>query len=269
MQKKHSVTDLKFLKDFGAAMNVASPEGRSDIVAAYFKSIDTQKNFSWIVPQAQAALVRECPVALGSDGFVSIAGTFSDIDDLTLGLMWLLKEGPGQFVSPAWQHPEYSVFVPLILDAYKKYADIKYSKWDIKQLKYVVSPAQYEYMTEKLPEVDDFILIEDREACASRFRSLKTAHAPDVKGDHWKGISKYGKCLMLQVWLAHPEVRCKEMWLDSSNPDYLPPPLVESNPITNAAVSDFMALIKKKDPEVKKPAEVASAKFRDIPPWET
>lgn len=252
-------------------MKVASPQTRLEIVKEYVKAIGAQNSSYWIVPQAQALLVERCPVALGSNGKVDIARTFSSMDVLTLGLMWLLKEAPGHLMSPAWKNPKYSVFVPLILAAYRTYADVPYSKWGLSDLKYVVSPVQYDYMTEDLTDFTLDQRLEWREECKEKYRDLRTAYSPVIEGKELDEVSKYGRCILLQMWLAHPEVRYKDMWLSPYAPDELPDPLeVTDVLVPHSSVTSFMNLLQEANkPKVKESkVKVKETKLSDTPPWE-
>lgn len=252
-------------------MKVASPKDRLGLVKEYVRAIGTQNSSYWIIPQAQALLVERCPIALGSDGKVSISRTFSGIDELTLGLMYLLKEAPGNLVSPAWRNPKYSVFVPLILAAYRTYANVPYSKWNLPDLKYVVSPVQYEYMVEDLSEFTLDQKLEWRKECKDKYRDLRTSYSPVIEGKELDDVSKYGRCILLQLWLAHPEVRHKDMWLDLSNPDELPEPLeADEVLVPHSSVTSFMNLLQEANkPKVKESGaevKVKEPKGTDTPP---
>jgi hypothetical protein len=224
----------------------------------YFISTLGLKGHTYLVDQCQAYLVENFPFQ-GKDTFKGLAQ-----DAVALGSYCFLKHAVGSLlVAKQTEKPEYSAFVPLVLQGYKKFSSVKYSQWPTplvhvgEALGSALKLVQY---TEDVVSV-----LEERNSLleGTRYNSLKTLARPKGSVDF---NNQYANCMYYQVWLAHPEIRHPDMYLDINNPDTLPEAYVKEESVLQQQDQDFLKQLELAVQEAKK--TVAKEPVSEIPPWE-
>lgn len=143
------------------------------------------------------------------------------------------------------KHSEYSQLVPLILLAHKRYNNRSYESWrDYPGLEWLVEPELYQSMTTPLPELTREELLDIINAglttLAGRPKPAWSTHKLTgvTRGHKLHGLPRLSVVQVCQIWLAHPSIRHSDMILNHSNWDYMPPALVDWQPVKQPAKPD-------------------------------
>lgn len=253
----YNTTTLKALGNL-----VAKDSGKIKVLTEGFISTLGLKGHVYLADQAQAYLVSRFPFN-GKDTFKGLAQ-----DPVALGSYSFLKYAVGSILlDKQTEKPQYSAFVPLVLQGYKKFSDIPYSKW-VDFLDKHISPDLYTALVKfknKQPEYSDNFL-KEREGLLenSRYKSLKSMSRPKGPVDLENG---YSNCMYYQTWLAHPEIIHKDMLFNLTDPDKILEPCV---PTDSVLTDSIQALIDQAVKEAQKTVKYPVAPVADthIPPWE-
>ena len=155
--------------------------------------------------------------------------------------VWVLSLVPARFVErqSSGDGLYYCRLVPLIMAAFKKYHNIKYSEWDRESVTAIcVDKPLLEAMLEEVPLYPAEQIMEWRELALTevsgkRKHPLTTfringTNLPKVyngeKGP--RDLSQLGRLMLLQIWCANPQTRNEYMILDPLDWDHIPDPLV-------------------------------------------
>lgn len=150
--------------------------------------------------------------------------------------------------------------VPLILAAFKKMRNIKYSEWDVEKLDLVVHSALWEAMTTDYYPYsrDDLIHFRNIGLTTKTGKSAGVTKSP-VSSYNLTGLPNtwditdmetgeiaavegpavlptLTKMMLCQTWCAHPSNRNSYMILDPKDWDSVPEPLVDANPVKESKV---------------------------------
>lgn len=144
--------------------------------------------------------------------------------------------------------PYYCALVPIILAAFKKAKNIKYSEWDDEHLSLVVEPNLMQAMRDVLPEsVSSQDILQARNKGLTvqsgpqrgTLRSAKTTYMLYGIGNTCLGnLNRLGCIMATQIWCAHPLNRNEYMVLDPKNWDEMPPALVDVEILSASTAED-------------------------------
>lgn len=143
----------------------------------------------------------------------------------------------GQLVKPQNKMPKYGALTPLVLAGIKEQQGILYSSWDIEPGFALMEPQLLDSILQPCPTPTTSELLLLRESVlvyksGARRGQRKSAEATwscgELRGTTLWGTTALQKVMLLQVWLAHPQLRHPLMILDPNNWDQQPPPLVST-----------------------------------------
>lgn len=192
----------------------------------------------------ESSLVRYDSVGLGSklDARATIGPFLKENPAL-----WILAVHASRsaFVTKQTLQPNYCALVPLLLSAFKRYADIPYSSWTN-----LAGIVENNLLTTMLSANDE---------CWAELRNLSRSELVDlreklltVQSGISKGIRKdpvstafvypyssnplypmnfIGRVMAIQIWCAHPSIRNKYMILDPNDWDSIPEPIISTEVI--------------------------------------
>jgi hypothetical protein len=229
-----------------------------DPIVENFIEVHGLKMKSWVYPQALAH-VSQWRISRTPEGKFSGKALIVDNckhDDFNKGLYWFLLS-KHRAIKKQYVETEYCSMVPLILAAFKKYQDIKYSSWEVKELNFVVDPPLLEAMLCVPPEYSKEELLQ------FRVDGLVTSNtAKRNPGGAKSPVSTYGlnalpkeledgragpaalpslvRMMLCQTWCAHPSNRNHYMILDPKSWDSVPDALIVDDvlPIKNTTALD-------------------------------
>lgn len=149
----------------------------------------------------------------------------------------------------------YSKLVPLVLAAFRKMRNIKYSEWDTDKLDLVVHTTLWQAMTceyypysrEDLLQFRDMGLTTGSGRNAGTIKSAVSTYNLNGLPATWevldpetgeiavvsgpKLLPVLAKMMLCQTWCAHPQNRSSYMILDPLDWDRMPEPLVDADPL--------------------------------------
>lgn len=198
----------------------------------------------WILEQMQAYISR-MPLVKTSSGKIDGTKTLANAgksDPVYRGI-WLLvtTKNRGDFVlHQNANNVEYSALVPFMLAAYKKYHSIPYSNWE--NTKYCFDPkmqaaldtdpelwkACLDLGSETLLEVLDFGLTVKADPTRKN-KAMSAYRITGKSGTVVDELSPFAQVMLLQFWVAHPQLRTKYMILDPFDWDLMPEPLIKTD----------------------------------------
>lgn len=224
-------------------------------VDAFFKDHGAATK-TWIYPQALAHVAKWRISRNASNKYSAKQLVLDNVKDdaFNKGLYWILMS-KHRALQKQYQQTEYCSMTPLILSAFLKLANIKYSEWDTSELHFVVDPKLLEAMLAKIPHYTKEELLQFR--VQGLVTSLAAKNRP---GQAKSPVTTYGltqlpielpdgragpgalpglvRMMLCQTWCAHPLNRNHYMILDPDNWDKMPEPLVtsetEASPKTSA-----------------------------------
>jgi len=136
--------------------------------------------------------------------------------------------------------PNFSSLVPLILAGVKRYQEVEYSKWDPQSLEVVVprdlfeaTQARCDLQPEELLELRVRGLEVKTGAKAGTHRDPKSSWQLYGIADSELGkLPKLAQVMLAQIWVAHPDLRHRDMILQPDNWDLMPEPLIKTDVIS-------------------------------------
>lgn len=214
-------------------------------VDAFFKDHGVSTK-TWFYPQALAH-VAKWRVSRNASGKYSAKQLVLDSvkdDQFNKGLYWILMS-KHRALQKQYQQGEYCSLVPLVLSAFLKLANIKYSEWDTGELHFVVDPKLLEAMHTRVPEYTTEELLDFRHrglvtsdtarrspgASKNPVTTYNITSLESEMPDGRVGPAKLPvlvRMMLCQTWCAHPLNRNHYMILDPENWDSMPEPLVSS-----------------------------------------
>lgn len=256
---KRDINSLPF-DELGRDCQKAFPE-YTNTVEAFCDRYGIKKHGSWVYPQVVAALGRWTPVRGSSgkfDGKATLNKNLSG-NDFNKGIYFfsmlnsrMLEK---QYVKG---NSDYCALVPIILSAFKKMQDIKYSEWE--NVSWLVPKNLYEAMTCEVPDYSRDELMQFRvrgmKANGSPQNSYGVYHLSEPV-EREDGTTLPGVCtlpnlarmMVLQTWCAHPHNRNRYMILDPQDWDHMPAPLSNEEVLPDLASSDLPWDTKAQDPK--------------------
>lgn len=190
---------------------------------------ELHQHHTWILPQLVAQF-RTWQIL--QDGLDTVKHNCRD----TLNqVCWLLMRLPRSKLIPnQTQHPYWAQLTPLFLLAWRDQRT--YNSWrSYSGLQHLVEPLLWEHMQSTPPQLAREQLLELRQqACYTRtgksagtYRNPKSVARPyHLRDTPLGGLSPLTQCCLLDLWIAHPDLRNQHQILNPYNWDYQAPPLV-------------------------------------------
>lgn len=229
-----------------------------EVADEFAKNYSLKTRASWLLPQIVAhfgnwsvATIEGIPCGKQT---IEKNIDLSKIDSLfSLGVYYLVMYATRSLiVETQYKAPgsSYCKFVPIILAAFKKYHNIKYSQWKRDTVHYLVDADLLEFMFE---DDEVFKTITAQELLDIRELGLKYKSESSKKfGEERSPLTSYklygihntaighlptlAQTAITQIWCAHPDNRTEDMILDPLNWDNLPPPLIDPNVLQSATI---------------------------------
>lgn len=225
MQYKNTITNIKFEE----LLN-------TDDYDATAKSLLLVR--PWILPQALAHIAEHwTPKKVGE--LYSAKATLQDISDpWSRGLWTMLTSVKRSLLVPkqaSLDGAPYCGLVPLILAAYKKYHNIRYSEWNRSELKYMVDKHLLDAMLCEVPKLTTDELVQYREIgltlktgpkAGQQKPPLSTWRLYNLQDTPLQNLPPLAQTMLCQIWCAHPQLRNEYMVLDPQSWDHMPAPLL-------------------------------------------
>lgn len=242
--------------------------GTSTAVTSFCKEHFLSAKYAWLMPQMLAEFGKMTPVR-------SVEGkTYSPLltlaknigTDARLSGMYRLAMHSlrGDFVGLQYKDPgrNFCALVPLILAAFKKMQNIKYSEWQKDELHHIVDPKLYKAMNcdyiptpEEVRESIDIGLVVKSGTKEGEARNPSSTFKLFGIGDTAVGkMPHLAQVMATQIWCAHPKNRTDMMILDPQDWDSTP----------NALVTGDIFKVEAKDTLTK----YMGAMYTDKMPWE-
>lgn len=193
---------------------------------------------TWILPQLVAQF-RTWQIL--NDGLDTVK---HNCKDPVNQVAWLLLRLPRSKLIPnQTRHPYWAQLTPLFLLAWRDTRT--YNLWrEYPGLQYLVEPLLWDHMQSQPPQLDREQLLELRQqACytktgknAGTYRNPKSVAKPyHLKGTPLQQLSPLTQCCLLDLWIAHPDLRNQHQILNPYNWDYHPEPLIPDEVFAGAA----------------------------------
>jgi len=136
--------------------------------------------------------------------------------------------------------PNFSSLVPLILAGVKRYQEVAYSSWDAATLETVVPRELWEATKARSSlTVDELLQLRVRGlqvqsgAKAGSSRDPKSSwQLYGIQDSELGKLPKLAQVMFAQIWVAHPDLRHRDMILDPQNWDQMPEPLIKTDVVT-------------------------------------
>jgi len=217
-----AVMNKNYLNQLGLKIQEDSKFLKPENIKDFCETFEIKKKAEAWVNHTQAYLTENFPFK-GNSTFLGLAQ-----DVTALGSYAFLKyaASTGSLVKKQIDNPEMSFYVPLVLQGYKKFLDIKYTEWGTVLPKHIP-----EKLLSVLLEADEIVQTET--ALGSEEFLFRRAEIKDTKS--WSGIpSKYGtnnhvRSIIWQTWVCHPDVRVPSMLLGLQRPEEHPPAWVTTD----------------------------------------
>ena len=213
-----------------------------DTIPEFLTRYEIAKKHTWIFPQIRAHIGAWKPI-LAENGLYDGNATviYNCKDNFNKGIWHLLNWSRSDLIlgSRLYEIAEYGPLVPIILNAFKVYQNIPYSKWNRDTLNFAVPKDLLDAMLCVLPSYTPEQLLEIRNLCLvyksggskGKMRSPKTTamlyHTKECEGYDIGSIPRYALVMMTQIWCAHPENRTQHMILDPNDWDNMPFPIID------------------------------------------
>ena len=136
--------------------------------------------------------------------------------------------------------PNFSSLVPLILAGVKRYQEVAYSSWDAASID-VVMPRDLVEAVRSSCDLETSELLQLRVKGLQVQSGARAGSHRDPKSS-WQlyGIAdtvlgqlpKLAQVMYAQIWVAHPDLRHRDMILDPLNWDSMPEPLIKTDVVT-------------------------------------
>lgn len=218
------------------------------------------ENHSWFIPQALAYIAKELPPVKEGNLYSPKATLAAAEGNKFIQGLWRVLMLPRSVLitdTQLYKAAAYGPLVPLLLNAYKTYHNIKYSSWSRENLGYLVDKPLLEAITydPKLQLTnEDWINIRNHgllfrsgryvgklrnPATTAMLYSLNTYNIESFntvfkEGEVYDSLPDLGSMPKLyivmkaQIWCAHPDNRSPHMILDPDNWDNVPDPLIST-----------------------------------------
>lgn len=218
------------------------------VVKQFLETYDIATKFTWIMPQLRAAFGRWKAVKNDEgnyDGKLTVRENCKD-NAFHQGLWYLAQHNRTELIGgkgvTLYKVPDYGPLVPLILAGFRVSQNIPYSKWDKKDLSYIVNEQLHAAMVATVPDLTPEEWLDIRRDCLVVQSGAKKGASRDPRSTTMLyGLSTYKKydlnnipklalVMKAQIWCAHPANRGSYMVLDPNDWDTMPEPLVEVSP---------------------------------------
>ena len=177
------------------------------------------------------------------DGLVDCLGTakLNIQTDFDRGVWQLAcRTTRSKLVARQIDQPNFSSLVPLILAGVKRYQEVEYSSWDPASIDVVMPRDLAEAVRSRCGLSEDELLqlrvkgLEVKSgARAGSHRDPKSSWQLYGVADSELGqLPKLAQVMYAQIWVAHPDLRHKDMILDPENWDVMPEPLIKTDVVT-------------------------------------
>lgn len=207
---------------------------------------------TWMLPQINAHLATWV-LHHDDDGLVNCMNTAaSNIKSKwDIGLWKILTKLKRGSLVKAQSNPEFvnfSALVPIILAAHKRFNNVPYRSWKIREDCPLIEASLLEAMlyrdeacsnlgSERLLEIREMGLTTKSGPNAGKFAKPTSSWClKGIRGTELETAPKLFGTMLTQIWVAHPSLRTEYMILDPYTWDRMPPPLVnEVNMFTTPA----------------------------------
>lgn len=228
-------------------------ENKEADLIEFAKEQGLKKATSWFIPQAQARLVQRYPAKKVGEKY-SIVETLGSManEDKMIYFIFLDNTRSHYITGSMTTVPQYCSLVPLVLAAYKKYANINYSDWDSESYSLGIHSGLLDCINTNTKQLvgycNEFIENNHHEEGLKglkvesyrdedylnlmRFiRATKVddvaSHKPSLARTPFAKTPKWLPMIELQLWVAQPRYHNDYMILNIRNLDDRPKPLVE------------------------------------------
>jgi hypothetical protein len=213
----------------------------------------------WVLPQAMSIINESFTLVKNESGLYSVTETIRKFaaDNSSEDVLWMqallkhLNTTPrGNILNGVQSSPtniRYCGLVPLVLSAFKEYRSVGYSQWDWTdhRMYTFVDAELLDAVTYESVEADLDLEGLQLEACTVKktgeVKSAKSiSRVYKTSSAILNSLPRLSKLMLLQVWVATPELRNKYMILDPLNLDSMPEPInaVEIIPEPKKPVED-------------------------------
>lgn len=184
---------------------------------------------TWILPQLVAQF-RTWQIL--DDGLSTVK---HNCKDPVNQVAWLIMRLPRSKIIPnQTKHPYWAQLTPLVLLAWRDQRP--YNTWrEYPGLEHLVEPLLWDHMQSQPPQLDrEELLLLREQACYTRtgksagtYRNPKSVARPyHLKNTPLAHLSPLTQCVLLDLWIAHPDLRNQHQILSPYNWDYHPEPLL-------------------------------------------
>lgn len=198
----------------------------------------------WVFPQLLAKFAT-LPLVKNESGKYSGAALFREIrsrgDWLSGAYLLTMHDSRGPFIDgqTSSKYRNYSALVPLIMSAFKKMHNIKYSEWDPKEISSITHPSLAKAMLFKdVPQLSNDEALAERIAAIGDNNPLTTYRMYPKGKSQLIGLPKLVQFMVCQTWCAHPSNRTEYMILNPLDWDSMPEPLIDTH-LTSPSYNDI------------------------------
>lgn len=217
------------LKELGEALKLNWAD-RASITTSYCESWGLKRK-PWFIEQAVAFFPQNLSVTKVEDKycFKDALAALTKRDPRALALWTIMLEvSPTNYIANMGKDPRYGSFTPNLLAGFKLYENIPYSKWTqasldrgmSKDLKTILTNLN-KFLDENKPRQDQ-LMAWRAEALGS---GLSTKYNFKTPKD-LSCLSKKEIAMLLQLWIAAPEIRSNLSILDPRAYDNMPEPII-------------------------------------------
>jgi len=163
------------------------------------------------------------------------------VSDFDRGLWQLAcRTTRSKLVARQIDQPNFSSLVPLILAGVKRYQEVAYSSWDRATAETVMPRDLWEATQSRSSlTVDELLQLRVKGlevqsgARAGTLRDPRSSWQLYGIADSELGrLPKLAQVMFTQIWVAHPDLRHRDMILDPLNWDTMPEPLIKTDVVT-------------------------------------
>lgn len=226
-------------------VNDIQKQAREITLASFIEHFKIGEKHTWLLPQMIAAFGSWKAIKNEEGKYCGkLTAAHNTVDDFNYGL-WVLAMRPRSELITATKGVQaytltaYNQLVPLILNGFKKYQNIKYSEWTRDSARFLVDEGLGKAMLATLPNISSNEILELRAHCqtAKTGRNAGKQMSPMTTATFWhldscnipeaRELPKLALHMLCQTWCAHPSNRnTLTQVLDPNNWDNAPDPLV-------------------------------------------
>lgn len=225
-----------------------------EIIKSFIDHFNFSDNYTWILPQMKAAFGDWKAVKVDGkyDGPATVSANCTG-NLFNQGLWYIAQSPRSDLIRDTkvrmYKLGEFNHLVPLILNSFKIYQNIKYSSWG--DIEHVVDTELAAAMLFKYEPFSIADLLDIRDSCLQVQTGPKQGSpkdpktTPDLLGlDKYtkyplRDIPKFARVMIFQIWAAHPSNRTQHMVLDPNDWDATPEALVTTEVLKKSVVTPW------------------------------